>query len=252
MKIFTLCGLLGLAVVAAAQGPGAAAEIRGLTERLRASGDEAERAGLVAAIGDRVRDHVARELNADRLADLRIQLAEAQTASLSWPDAVGAPWVDLDQQTAFASFVALYGGSGAPESKTWIWAFRRRDGRFEAADRTGEDLEGCGLFVEPIPAGRPGETWLLAWGPVFGANQSPIRMRVYAFDGARFETIWSPPDRLQGKVWLNGDALEVSYLDPAQYYERREPPYFRHEGFALTAEGLVEARSALTEAQVIP
>ncbi len=146
--------------------------------------------------------------------------------------------------TVLVSFVAPAGRSGAPESKTWIWAFRQRDGKFEAVDGAGSDFEGCGLFLQEIPAGRSGETWLLAWGTVFGANQTPRRMRVYSFDGEKFATIWSPPNRLQGKMRLKDGMIEVSYLDRVQHYQLREPPFNR---YALTVQGVVETQSVLTE-----
>lgn len=260
--------LLGFVAAAAAQQKPGLTEVREMSQRLgilRGQGapPSGERAGLVAAIRDTVREQIEAKLNSRKgvrlttqVAALRTELAEAQIASQIWGDAVGAPFVRSTENpagpTVLASFVALDGTEGAPESKTWIWAFRERDGKFEAVGRTGSDFEGCGLFIEEIPAGRSGETWLLAWGGIFGANQSPKRMRVYSFDGEKFETIWSPPDRLQGKVRLRDGMIEVSYVDMVQFYERREPPYSRHDLYALTVQGLVEVQSVLTESPAIP
>ena len=72
-------------------------------------------------------------------------------------------------------------------------------------------------------------------------------MRVYSFDGEKFETIWSPADRLQGKVRLKDGMIEVSYRDSVQHYERHEPPFFRHDRYALSVQGMVETQSVLTE-----
>jgi hypothetical protein len=260
--------LFAFVAVAAAQQKPTLTGVREMSQRLgilRGQGapPSGERAGLVVAIRDTVREQIEAKLNSRTgaplstlAAALRAELAEAQIASQIWGDAVGGPFVRSSEGPAgpavLASFVALDGIDGAPESKTWIWAFRERDGKFEAVDRTGSDFEGCGLFIEEIPAGRSGETWLLAWGGIFGANQSPKRMRVYSFDGAKFETIWSPPDRLQGKVRLKYGMVEVSYVDMVQFYERGEPPFHRHDLYALTVQGLVEMQSVLTEAAAIP
>ena len=46
--------------------------------------------------------------------------------------------------------------------------------------------------------------------------------------------------------------LEVSYLDAVQHYERREPPFYRFDRYALSVQGLVETQSVLTELPAIP
>lgn len=246
-----------------AQPNAAVTSVKEMSQRLRLSGAPAERAEIAESLRDTVRAYVESELNAGQGASLssrsralESQLSEAQIASHTWDDAVGAPFVQAKEgpagPTVLASFVALEGGAGAPQSSTWIWAFRDRNGKFEAVDRTGSDFAGCGLFLREIPSGRSGQTWLLAWGPVFGANQSPVRMRVYSFDGEKFETIWSPPDRFQGKVRVQDAVLEASYLDAVQHYERREPPFYRFGRYSLSVQGLVETQSVLTELPAIP
>jgi hypothetical protein len=255
--------MLASAASSPAQSANAVASVKEMSQRLRAAGAPEQRAELAASLRDTVRAYVESELNtgkgaslASRSEALEAQLSEAQIGSQTWDDAVGAPFVRSKEgpagATVFASFVALEGGAGSPQSNTWIWALRDRNGKFEAVDSTGSDFAGCGLFLQEIPSGRSGETWLLAWGPVFGANQSPVRMRVYAFDGEKFETIWSPPDRFQGKVRVQDGVLEVSYLDAVQHYERREAPFFRSDRYALSVQGLVETQSVLTELPAIP
>ncbi len=249
------------AAAAAAQQQPALTEVREMTQRLRVLGDRGappfgERAEIVAAVRDRVREHIEVALNARggtrlsaRVAALREQLAEAQSASQAWYDAIGKPFVHYTEgppgPTVLASFVALDGHIDVPQSKPWIWAFRQRNGKFAAVDGAGSDFAGCGLFLQDIPAGRSGETWLLAWGTVFGANQTPRRMRVYSFDGEKFATIWSPPNLLQGAAPLKDGMIEVSYLDRVQHYQLREPPLYRYDRYALTVQGVVETQSVL-------
>ncbi len=241
---------------AAAQQQPVLPKVREMTQRLlvlRGQGAPpgGERAELVVAVRDRVREQIEAALNAREGAGLseRVSALRAQLASQTWYDAIGKPFVHFTEgppgPTVLVSFVVLDGGSGAPESKTWIWAFRERNGKFEAVDGAGADFEGCGLFLEEIPAGRSGETWLLAWGTVFGANQTPRRMRVYSFDGEKFATIWSPPNLLQGAAPLKDGMIEVSYLDRVQHYQLREPPLYRYDRYALTVQGVVETQSVL-------
>ncbi len=252
--------LPAVAAAAAAQQQPVLPKVREMTQRLlvlRGQGAPpgGERAEIVAAVRDRVREHIEAALNvrggtrlSARVAALREQLAEAQSASQAWYDAIGKPFVHYTEgppgPTVLASFVVLDGHIDVPQSKTWLWAFRERNGKFEAVDGAGSDFAGCGLFLQEIPAGRSGETWLLAWGTVFGANQTPVRMRIYSLDGEKSATIWSPPNRLQGAAPLKDGMIEVSYLDRAPYYERREPPFNR---YALTVQGMVETQSVLTE-----
>ncbi len=108
--------------IAAAQQQPALTEVREMTQRLlvlRGQGAPpgGERAKLVAAVRDRVREHIEAALNARketrlsaRVAALRAQLTEAQIASQTWYDAVGAPFVHFTEgPTVPASFAASDG-----------------------------------------------------------------------------------------------------------------------------------------------
>ena len=157
--------LPAVAAAADAQQQPVLPKVREMTQRLlvlRGQGAPpgGERAELVEAVRYRVREHIEAALNARkktslsaRIAALKAQLTEAQIAgSQIWVRSIGKPFVHFTEgppgPTVLVSFVAPAGRSGAPESKTWIWAFRQRDGKFEAVDGAGSDFEGCGLFLQ--------------------------------------------------------------------------------------------------------
>jgi hypothetical protein len=105
---------------------------------------------------------------------------------------------------AYVLYAGLHGSGGTSVA---IRAYRAADGRFELADSTGDDMDGCELFVRELHAPLPNEAWLLAWGAVTGSSgPGAYIVRVYAFDGAKFRTIWRP-DLLPGvtaSVTLDG------------------------------------------------
>ena len=113
------------------------------------------------------------------------------------------------------------------------------------ADSTGSDLDGYGLFVRSLPSPLAGEEWFLAWGPLSGYNGTRDRLRVYAFDGEKFRTVWSPDDFLDASVVVTSLGFSVKHLDIAHYSANR-PPYGVVDEFVPVGDGV---RLVSTEAQ---
>jgi hypothetical protein len=68
-----------------------------------------------------------------------------------------------------------------------------RKGHLVLSDATGSDLDGYGqMSVIELRSPAPRETWFLLTGKLTGANGPNTRMRIYAYDGQRFRTVWMP------------------------------------------------------------
>jgi len=79
--------------------------------------------------------------------------------------------------------------------------------------------------------------WILAWGPLAGFNGNRVRMRLYAFDGATFRTVWAPSDFYDARVIVNGAGFSVERLDEERYYHVLKPPYHLRVDYILLPDG---------------
>ncbi len=141
--------------------------------------------------------------------------------------------------TMITAFLLFRGGTGAPETKAIIQAFRKTGPAWELVAETGDDLDHHGLFLQELKSPRPWEMWLLAHGVMTGSNILSTRFRVYAFDGEKFTTVWSPPDRAYGEVTVKGDQLAIRYTD----YEHDKET--RTDRYVLSGSGVEQVSSAL-------
>lgn len=136
------------------------------------------------------------------------------------------------------------GGVGAPETKVFMQAYRKGLTGWELAAETGDDFDHYRLNVKQLTSPLPDEVWFLAYGDLTGYNGHKIRFRIYAFDGERFTTVWSPPDRREAEVKVEGYDLEIKYLDEKQK-ELRQSPLFRTDRYFLGVSGVEEVSSVL-------
>ena len=121
-------------------------------------------------------------------------------------------------------------GTGATSVALRIYVERR--GRFVLADSTGADLDGyIPESVKELPSPVPRESWFLLSGQLTGANGPNMRMRIYAFDGERFRTIWMPEN-----AWGNFDIIvdDDGFTVKGHYY--RGGP--REDGYFLSEDGV--------------
>jgi hypothetical protein len=144
---------------------------------------------------------------------------------------------------AITGFELDRGGAGAPETKVFMQAYRKGLTGWALTAETGDDFDSYRLNVKQLTSPRFGEVWFLAYGDLTGYNGHKIRLRIYAFDGEKFTTVWSPPDRLDATVTVAGDTFKVHRIDEKQHYELREVPFFRTDEYLLTASGVVQLSS---------
>jgi hypothetical protein len=105
----------------------------------------------------------------------------------------------LEQQGTFClwvSYALSKGVHGRPDGTAFeIRAYQAVDHQLKLLAATGDNMDGTFTFIRDLNSPLPNEKWLLAWGKVTGSNGFGVSaVRVYAFDGRRFRTVWSPSE----------------------------------------------------------
>jgi len=101
-----------------------------------------------------------------------------------------------------------------------------------AGEEFGDDFTGYGLFTRELPSFAAGELWLLAWGTAHTFNGTKMHFRLYAFDGQRFRSLWSPDDMFDAQVEFTRRGLSIEHLVGESW--RR---YTVHDEYELTPNG---------------
>jgi hypothetical protein len=180
---------------------------------------------------------------------LRGKLRNLDTGPRTDADYTNTPYVMKRQVSGAEVVISAYllsrGGDGAPEYKSIIQAYRKGPTGWALVAETGDDMDGHTIFVVELPARQAGEACFVAHGILSGYNGRKSRIRGYCFDGEKFGTIWSPPDRLSLELTVDGTTINMRSLDEYRYYELRKPPYTRVEQFALTPGGIIHLSTSL-------
>jgi len=199
-------------------------------------------------IHSEVDGYIARALDPVRVDSVTVErdLGELLGSLPREPEGTGAPFGRLSHLRHGRSLVVGYAvvRGGGNDSSVTIRGYRLKNDRFELAASTGGDFDGYGLFVRELRSPVPQETWILAWGPRFTFNGNKVRMRVYAYDGDEFRTVWSPQDALNVTITVNDNGFTVDRLDEQRYYVTRRPPYYLRDEYALTPSGPIQLVSS--------
>jgi hypothetical protein len=111
-----------------------------------------------------------------------------------------------------------------------IRGYLEKAGRFELTATAGEDFAGFNMFRRELSSRIPGELWLMAWGQAHTANGSIVRLRVYAFDGRAFRTVWSPEDLFNARVTFHDRGFAIDH------YQR---PHDVRDEYLVTPDGVI-------------
>ncbi len=169
--------------------------------------------------------------------DLKILLSNYQGN----PEYTGPAFAEQKDLLHGRSVIIAYsisrGGPAINESAVTIRGYRNDKEKLVLSDTTGSEFDGYGMFTKMLPSPITGESWMIAWGPLHGFNGSKNRVRIYAFDGKNFRTIWSPADMMNVTVDVNSSGFSIKRLDEERYYRLRKCPCMIQEDYAVSIQG---------------
>ncbi len=133
------------------------------------------------------------------------------------------------------------GGPAIAEDAISIRAYRNDKNQFGLLAETGSDLDGHFLNAKAFPtAPVAGEFWLIAWGDQPPRTPYTVALRIYAFDGSSFRTVWSPDDivtrNVSSAVRLTPTGFSLDRIDQDRYFSGLSPYNLREE-YTLTVNG---------------
>jgi len=114
-----------------------------------------------------------------------------------------------------------------------IRGYRWDVNRFELVGTAGAEFEEFNMFKAALRSPVPGELWLLVWGQAHTFNGRKVRVRVYAFDGQNFRSVWSPEDLFDASVHLTTSGFEIDHTPPSTAEEV-------HDEYSLSVSGPVK------------
>lgn len=109
-------------------------------------------------------------------------------------------------------------------------------GRWTVQAVAGEESEGSYLRTAALPSPHPGELWLLASRRSITGNGRIVQVRVIAFDGTAFRTIWAPDAVLDPTIAITERGLQIGYVV-------RRPPFTIEQEYTLAPDGVRLLRS---------
>jgi hypothetical protein len=138
------------------------------------------------------------------------------------------------------SLLVLYGlERGMSPTTTTLLAYMAGAKGLRLSDSTGADMDDySNLEVKELHSPKPDEIWLLVSGQMNGANGPNIRMRVFAYDGRKFRTVWMPANQwgnFTTRITQDGFTVGGDYYRSSRH--RHEAYYLAPDGLYLKAPG---------------
>jgi hypothetical protein len=129
--------------------------------------------------------------------------------------------------------LAKGGRMGGGATSVTVRAYAAAQGNFRLVAATGGDMDGYGdVSLVELHSPIPGEMWVLLSGYMTGANGPNNQMRVYAYDGTKFRTVWGP-ENAWGTFTVR--ATDRGFTVDGPYYREDE---VRHDLFFLAEDGV--------------
>jgi len=132
------------------------------------------------------------------------------------------------------------GGPAIAEDAVSIRAYKAEGDKFVFVADTGRDLDNHFLNAKALSSPNPNEVWLIAWGDQPPRTPYSVALRVYAFDGKGFRTVWEPADittgNVESAVQLAPNGFTIDRYDDDRF-TRGESSYRLREEYILTRDG---------------
>lgn len=102
------------------------------------------------------------------------------------------------ERTLLVAYTILRGGEGIPDSLPVLDFYVQTSSEWELKDTAPTDLTASTLFIRRMDSPLAGELWYLVWGNRLGDTGTRLRIRLYAFNGAKVRTVWKSSDLTHG------------------------------------------------------
>lgn len=109
-------------------------------------------------------------------------------------------------------------------------------GSYRFSARGGAEMQDYTLRLREVSP-REGKVRFVAYGQRLEANESPLSVVLYQFDGRSLSPLWSRSQLWQGTVQIADGSVTLTFQDPARF-QKSTPPYFRREEYVETDTGL--------------
>jgi hypothetical protein len=110
-------------------------------------------------------------------------------------------------------------------------------GTYGFSARGGGEMQDHTLSLALMRCPNPGHVRFVAYGARLGANDSPLAVVLYEFDGKSLSALWSRSELWQGSVKVEPDSVMLTFRD-VERFAKGTPPYFLQEKYKGAGTGL--------------
>ena len=140
---------------------------------------------------------------------------------------------------------SLSRGGAVDEAATTVRAYLPSAAGLRLVASGADDMEGYPFFIRELSSPRRGEWWFLLYGFTGSNGPHRRRIRVIAFDGSQFRTVWAPDDQYDDgtfesevSVTGRGNVISAERLDVGRYYGRAGAPYHFVDEYLVSSDGV--------------
>jgi hypothetical protein len=160
-----------------------------------------------------ISDEIADALSAGKHSedDIRNAIVVVQGESTDVPF---AKFFELNGIKSLAvGYIILQGNDTIPDTQPYLEFYDRANGSREirAHAPTLSDFRGHTFSVSRLNSAIPSEAWFLVSGFTIGNPGTPLKLRLYGFDGNAVRTVWKRDNLIHGVVTISGDSVTLEY-----------------------------------------
>jgi hypothetical protein len=130
------------------------------------------------------------------------------------------------------------GYAAAAGWRTYLQVYARTGKAYHVTGEAGSEMDNCDVRELQLPYGNPHVFRFVAFGNIFGANQSISRVSVYQVANNNIREIWNNPDTLGVQAQVKDEKLILEYRDAKLFYSPRKLPDAFQDTYAQTESGL--------------
>ena len=141
--------------------------------------------------------------------------------------------LDKERQLVVVYMLPKGPSMGQGATSVTLRAYAPKGSKVVLASNTGSDMDGyINVQADQLRSPMDSELWLLVRGKMTGANGPNIRMRIYAYNGMQFRTVWMPENEWGA---FNVQVTERGFVVRGSYYRTEKP---RNDSYLLAPDGV--------------